>query len=249
MTALDNIALPGNILDRVLELERKLRELYGHVAMATADPSGGDTAITYIEILNQLNEGPDIDLVDSGTSITIGRGGDTILIYDSAGAPIAAYAATSAGLDLASAAATAGDVVWLPAITIADDHALTAGVHYKGVSRYASILTGLITLGAGTTLECVTINRTANDANPLIGAAGPGAGVAKIRDCDITCTQAGAGNAFAVSLGGAGNIEAWLCALSGQSTGGTGYGGSRTGGGNLYLFAGLCLGSSFPLSE
>lgn len=247
--SLDRTAIPRNVLDRLLEVERRLDDLEGFAALPVADPEGGDT--TYVSIVQEveIGEGPGIDITGTSPNQTVGIGGDTILLYDSGGSPVAEFAATDAGLDLASAAATAGDVVWLPAATITGDHALTAGVHYIGVSRYASILTGQITMGAGTTLECVTVSRTANDANALVGVLGPASEVAMLRDCDVSCVQSGSGAAYAVSVEGGGDLECWTCALYGESTGGIGYGGSRSGGGNLYIYGGRCEGSSYPLSE
>src|SRR5512139_2336651 len=61
-----------------------------------------------------MTEGPDIDIIGQ----TIGRGGDMILLFDSGGNPVAEYAATGAGLIAALAAATSGDIVEIPALTI-----------------------------------------------------------------------------------------------------------------------------------
>lgn len=67
-------------------------------------------------------EGPGIDVTTGGA---IGLGGDTILLYDCGGAPVAEYAFSSAGLSAALAAADSGDIVWIPAGTI------TAGGGYE----------------------------------------------------------------------------------------------------------------------
>ena len=206
-------------------------------------PGQGGTGL--VDIL----AGPDINVQGGGATRTVSRSGETLLLFDSGGAALREYAGTSAGLDAASAAATAGDVITIPTIIIGDDHILTADVHYKGISRYATVLTGMITGGAGTTLECLTVERTANDANILRGIVGPATGTMKIRDCDVTTTQSGAGNSYAVCSEAGGDVEVWLCAIDGQSVGGIGYGGNRAGAGNLYIYGGRCVGSSYPCSE
>ncbi len=160
-------------------------------------------------------EGPGIDLIDQ----QVGLGGDTILLYDSGGNPVAEYAATSAGLDLASAAATAGDVVLIPAVTIDGNHTLAAGVTYHGLGRRATVLTGQITLSNGTTLQGLSVTRTANDANTLIAVVGPSSGTAYVYDCDISALQAGAGVGYALYEQSGGELRHYYCRLSAQAGG------------------------------
>lgn len=93
---------------------------------------------------DNVGEGPGIDLNLSGGIEYIGLGGDSILLYDSGGNPVAEFTATSAGLDAALAAATAGDVVLLPACTIAADHTIPANVELTGTG-VNSVLSGNIT--------------------------------------------------------------------------------------------------------
>ncbi|MFO7740832.1 MAG: hypothetical protein R6X31_00815, partial [Anaerolineae bacterium] len=146
--------------DRVLQCTVYLGEdnqLYICGEPMGSGTDGGEFSADYVR---EIIEGPGIDITNDRFEPRVGLGGDTILLYDSGGNPVAEYAATSAGLDSASSAAASGDVVWLPAATISGDHTLAAGVHYIGVSRWASILTGEITLGDGTTLECCTVERT-----------------------------------------------------------------------------------------
>ncbi len=174
-----------------------------------------------------------------------------ILLFDSEGSPQANYPATSDGLDSASAAASAGDVVWMPAGTISGDHTLAAGVHYIGLSEWACILTGEITTGIDTTLEVCSVTRTANDGNDLKGiVAGAASGTAKVRVVSVTCTQSGAGDAFAISAEGAGDIEIKVSSVYGNSIGGAGYGARRgIGAGNVYLYATRTRGSTGECNE
>jgi len=66
-------------------------------------PPGGDT----------VSEGPGIDIV-AGVTKQIGLGGDTILIYDFSGAPVAEFPFTEVGIKAALASVTADDVIELP---------------------------------------------------------------------------------------------------------------------------------------
>lgn len=204
--------------------------------------SSGSAAVT---------EGPDIDIVVSGANKVIGRGGDTVLLFDSGGNPIAEYAASSAGFDAATAAATAGDIVEVPALTIPDDHSLKAGVHYIGKSRWATIFTGKLTFGIGTTLENCSIVRTANDASTLIGIQAPAAaGVAKVQNVDCDLTQSGSGDAYGVYSSGDGEIKLWNCDLDVTSVSGDGYGTYRElVGASIYLDGGVCIGSTGSCNE
>lgn len=160
-----------------------------------------------------VTEGPGIDVV----SQTVGLGGDTILLYDSGNNPVAEFAATSAGLDAASAAAGLGDVVYIHAHSISGNHTLAAGVTYRGLGRRATVLTGQITLGASTVLQGLSVTRTANDANTLIAVVGPGTGTAYVYDCDLSALQAGAGTGYAVRVQSGGSIVARYCVFSATS--------------------------------
>lgn len=103
-----------------------------------------------------MTEGPDIDLVGN----RIGRGGDTILLFDSSGAPVAEFAMSAAGFTAALAAATSGDVIVLPAGTIAGNHTIPAGVTVWGFG-WNTILTGTIT-NNGVAMFCRFIGTLTN---------------------------------------------------------------------------------------
>jgi len=210
--------------------------------MSVADPGSGEGAITYIEILNQLAEGPDIDLVDNGSSITVGRGGDTILLFDSGGNPLSEYEFTATGLDSALAAAGAGDVIWLPPGSCPGDHTIPDGVTVAGLSSLTAVLTGQITLGNNGLgaddppgLSDVRVNRTANDGNTLKGVIAPATGGCRIVRTFVSCVQAGAGASYAVSVEDAGDLEVFASMLYASSGGGAAWGGYRTSTGNLYV--------------
>lgn len=160
------------------------------------------------------SEGPGIDLIGQA----VGLGGDTILLFNSGGQPVAEYAATSAGLDAASAAAVAGNVIHLPAMAISGDHTLTAGVHYVGLGRKATILTGQITGVDGAVLDHLSVTRAANDATTLVALLGPASGTMYALDCDLVANQAGAGTGYAVCEQ-AGTVVCRYCVISAQSGG------------------------------
>lgn len=115
-------------------------------------------------IIAGVQEGPGVDIV-TGAAQTIGLGGDSILLLDSAGSPAAEYAATGTGLAAALAAAGSGDVVVLPAGTITDDHSIPAGVTVVGQGG-ASVLSGVITNSGA--LALVTCSGTLSGAGDKI---------------------------------------------------------------------------------
>lgn len=181
-----------------------------------------------------MEEGPDIDLVDK----QIGRGGDTIITFDTGGNPVAEYAATSAGFDLANA--DSGEITWLYGFTVDGDHIIPAGRRVIGNQRDTSILSGLITMGAGSSLENLSVIRTANDATTLIGVGGPPSGVAYLRNVRVSVTQSGAGAAYAVAANAGltidnGDIHIHRSELEATSTGGAAYCGLSSYG-RLYVW-------------
>jgi len=118
--------------EKLTTLARRLRPFL--TAQVAALISGG--AVT---------EGPDIDLVTISGGVQVGRGGDTILLFDSAGSPVAEYAATGAGLTAALAAATSGDIVFLPAANITGGPwTVASGVFLTGMGEDSQI-TGTVT--------------------------------------------------------------------------------------------------------
>ena len=191
-----------------------------------------------------IQEGPGIDI--TGTK-RIGVGHDSILLVDSSSrVPAMEYAVSSTGFDAALSAASSGDVILLPAQDISGNHTITAGVKVVGYSRYATQLTGQITMGgADATLENLSIIRTANNSTTYKCLINPSSGTSYVHSCDIKITQSGSGNAYAVSLDNAGNIEIWNSLTYASSGSGSGYavydGG---GGGSIFLLGGRAYGST-----
>ena len=191
-----------------------------------------------------VQEGPGIDITGSKR---IGIGHDSILLMNSSSnVPAMEYAVNSTGFDAAIAAAASGDVILLPAQDISGNHTITAGVKVVGYSRYATQLTGQITMGgADATLENLSIIRTANNSTTYKCLINPSSGTSYVHSCDIKITQSGSGNAYAVSLDNAGNLEIWNSLTYGYSGSGSGYGGyDGSGGGSIYFFGGRIYGST-----
>jgi len=171
-----------------------------------------------------------------GAQNATGTGGSqfNILLYDTSATKIRSFSATAAGLTAALAAAASGDVVWLPAGTIPGDH--TIAVPVVGASRTRSILSGKITIAANGVLSNLSVIRTANDANDLIGVES--AAECYIYNCNVSCVQSGAGNVYGVKAITGGNISILDSWLSGHSTGGSGYS-VFSSGGDIHVYGGI----------
>lgn len=183
-----------------------------------------------------MQEGPGIDLIGN----IIGLGGDTVLLYHTAGNPVTEYALTFAGISSALAIATTGEWVRInAACTISGDIDIPAGVELRADSMGQITVIGKITAGNNSKLTNITVANVANSANELYGVVGPTSGSAYLSNCDISAIQSGSGNAYAVgAINGLtannGNIYCDDCKLYGSSVGGDGYGGRSTRG-NLYI--------------
>jgi len=174
-----------------------------------------------------------------------------IWLLDSGGAAIKDYSADSNGFDSANADATSGDIIWVPACTIAGGKTIDEGVKVVGASRYATIFSGQITLDIGSTLENLSVIRTSDSGATLEGVVGPGdAGTAYVNGCDIKATNAGAGDVYAVNVDGDGDAQYWNCFLYGSSGSGDGYAMWWDGNdGNGYIYGGRCYGSEEPFNN
>ena len=169
---------------------------------------------------------------------------NAILLYDSSLGNHKQFAISAAGFTAAMASESAGDVIFIPHATITGDHTITAAVKVIGLSRYASIFSGQITGGAGSSIENLSIIRSADSADNIIGVDSPSSGVFYINDCDIEVTQAGAGDAYGLSVDVAGTtIEAWDSFVSGGSAGGSGYAAYHSNGSG-YFYGGRAYGST-----
>lgn len=196
-------AIPNDVLDRILALERRLEDLEGFAALPTVDPeTGGDT---YVQVLQEVEvlEGDGMDVEGSAPSFTVNLGMEHPLIWDGTNPPT-----EYATLALAIAAATAGDTILLPPGTYAGDHTVPASVTLAGMVRADCVLTGQITTSNLTHVETLTIDRDENSASDVYGLVGPAVvgEVAYAKSCTFSVTNAGAGSGIGLTVFGAGDF-------------------------------------------
>ena len=162
----------------------------------------------------QVGEGPGIDV----TATDVGVGLDSVLLSAGDGTPAAEYAT----LTLACAAAASGGTIWLAPATYAESFTVPAGVTVVGLSRADCVITGAVTVSDGTTLECLSIVRSIDDAGACNGVIeGAGAINATLNDVYIKVENA-TGEALAVYMANGGRIDATLTELR-APTGSAGY--------------------------
>ena len=175
-----------------------------------------------------------------------------IWLLDSGGAAIKDYSADASGFASANADAATGDVIWIPPCTITGDYTITAGAKVVGASRYGSIFSGQITGGAASSIENLSINRTADSGDTLKGVIDPSSGIFYIHSCDVTVVQAGAGDARGISAETNGTtVDVWNSYIYGSSGSGTGNGTWRDTGTSAVIVAygGRIRGSTTPCNE
>ncbi len=156
------------------------------------------------------------------------------------------------GFETANTGASAGDVILLPPKTFTSTVTITAGVHIVGWSRYTSILSGEITGTAGSSIENLSVSRTANSGDTLKGVIGPASGTFYINNCDVIADQSGAGDARGISAETNGTtVEVWNSYIYGNSGSGTGNGTWRDTGTTaiIVVFGGRIRGSTNPCNE
>ena len=241
MKLLDRDLVKNNILNEQDAMRRRLdileRLLYGGApSLPPPPPPGGGGGVL---------EGPGIDLIGN----RVGLGGDTVLVYKSDGSPVIEFPSDLYGIGQALAAATSGDVVFLDKVgTITGDITVGPGIELRSRSRKENTLVGKITLDQDASINNLTVANVANSAAELYGVIGPVAGTAYILFCNVSATQSGAGNAYAIgATRGAslnnGNIKVQYSYLNGISVGGDGYA-ARSTRGIIEIWHGRAYGST-----
>ena len=175
-----------------------------------------------------------------------------IWLLDSGGAAIKDYSADASGFTSANTDASSGDVIWVPPCTVTGNYTIAAGVKVVGASRYATIFSGQITGGASSSIENLSINRTADIADTIKGVIDPSSGTFRIHSCDVTVIQAGAGDARAISAETNGTtVNVWNSYLYGSSGSGSGHGTWRDTGTSALIVAygGRIRGSTASCNE
>lgn len=167
----------------------------------------------------------------------------SICLYHADGSDPETFTVDSTGLDDASAAAAAGDVIWLPPCSIASNHTLTADVEYVGAGREQTILTGQLTLADGVALRNLSIIRSASSSSALIGLLmETDAATARAYQCTMDVTNSGSGDAYAVQ-GADGTISLHECTATADASTGDGYGTYATAGA-IFMYGGVRSGST-----
>ena len=178
------------------------------------------------------------------SAVKIGSALNAILLYDTSLGNHKQFAISQAGFSAANASAGSGDIIFIPPTTITGTHTITAGAAVIGLSRYATIFSGQITGGVGSSIENLSLLQSVDSGDNIVGVDSPSSGTFYINGCDIKIVQAGAGDAYGLSVDVAGSIiEAWNCFISGSSTGGSGYSAYHTDG-SAYFYGGRAYGST-----
>lgn len=124
---------------------------------------------------------------------------NSITLYDVSENRIYEYPATFDGATLAVTAAADGDIIHAPACEIVGDLVVPDGVAFVGTSRQQTVIDGEVTLGDGSSLEWLTIDRTANDATTIKGVVVGAGDQGIIINCAILLDQQGSGDVRGVS--------------------------------------------------
>lgn len=107
-----------------------------------------------------------------------------ILLYSN---NVTEYAATDAGMALAIAAATTGDTIKIPPMSLSNTYTIPSGVTIAGESISDCVFNNQVTLNTDSTLEHVTVTINTSDADFLFGVLGPNIGSGYIKYCWISC--------------------------------------------------------------
>lgn len=229
------VALEVSTLDRssrtdadvVVDLVRERKRSLGNITNIISGSAGASVPLT---------AGADIRILAS----EISRKGRGVLVFSASGAYLREYEASAAGLATALAEAGTGDIVEIPAGTIAANVTVPAEVTLRGRGR-GSIISGTVTLN-GILDNCSVIQNVGSDTDVVAVIAGPGALLSHV---SIQVSQYGPGKALGL-LGISGEGEpptnAYDCDIfvSGTSSSAWGYGAIAEGG--LRLHQGSVVG-------
>jgi hypothetical protein len=142
---------------------------------------------------------------DTGYKVKLWSGDETL------------YPATDAGFASAIAVAVSGDTIWLPPATYANSYSIPGGVTVVGAAQSDVVIQGQVTLQASSELQSLSVVRSLNDALTYRAVLGPDNGTAYVKDCWISCTQAGAGAGYGLSCYGRdGDVHVYQSRLFGS---------------------------------
>lgn len=234
---LQRVAIVNDLWDRIIALERRLQDLEAFSTMPTIDTeTGGDT---YVNVLQEVEilEGDGMAVTGAAPSYTVGLGMELPLVWDGTNPPTE-YTTLAAAI----AAASSEDTIWLPPGEYSGDVTVPAGVTLLGMSREDVVLTGEITLSAGSRLDTLTVDRDEDSAGPIYGIVeGAGEIMAILHKVTVNVANA-TGEAYAVYMENGGTITAKNCDLLAE-TGSSGYAGYLSDG-ILYHHGGRAVGTT-----
>lgn len=182
--------------------------------------------------------------------------GTMITLYHADGSPVETFAATDAGLDLASAAVDdAACQVVIPSNAVISSAHTLAGCSY--VFPPGLVVTGTLGTADGTRVYHLNSVVLGDSAGPVMGVTNPDSGEAHLCGCDIAPVNIGAGGVYAVAVTlNAGDLYCHDCVLdaTGAADGSDGYAGYRNpaSAGNLFVIdGGTALGkvAADPFNE
>jgi hypothetical protein len=167
-----------------------------------------------VERLEAVEIPPNLVTLSAGADIrvsgyTIARKGTGILLFDGSGGVLTEYSADATGIAAAIAAASAGDVIQIPARTITADVSVPAGVALVG-RGWNSVIDGVLTLANGASAAHLKVYQLDDSVDDIIGVVGPASGTAVIRDIQVSLSQTGSGAALGL-LSNGGTLRAYEC--------------------------------------
>jgi len=184
-------------------------------------------------------------LMVAGKSTGGSSEGYAIMLYAHGSKKIKQYSVTEDGLKAALAAASSGDEVILPAGTITGDQSVPDGVSLVGLDRLQCVLSGEITLGAGSLLGDVSVTRSGSSASQLNGVVLDGSG-SRIAECYVSVTNT-TGDAVGVFAEGGAVGYADDCIVEATGAGdGWGY---YADGSQITVQGGSAYGSTAPVGS
>jgi hypothetical protein len=201
--------------------------------------------------------GDDLDVSISGDVVRVDASvapPNKILLYRIAEEGAFEYDVSSGGFATALATATVDDTVWIPPAMLYGGFTIPAGVHVIGIARSAITITGQIDLGDEATIENLSIIRNEDTSLDVKGIVNHEEDLAssKVINCEIICTNAGAGNVRGVSMENDGDIEIWGSNIEANADGGgLGFGAVHDwlAGGFLTVHTSRVHGSNAPFKE
>jgi len=174
--------------------------------------------------------------------VKFAEGNRAIVLYDVSEDMVEEYDPDDDGFDDALADADAGDVITIPATTLAANHTLVADVAIVGLSRQHTKLTGQITCADGSSLQNLTIERLVNTSSTLKGIVVPASCSVTLLQLQVIIENTGTGDVRCISAEGNGSyVQTRNSYYSPTAASGSPYGFWVDTGTNASIGARFCL--------